>query len=92
MQFELNTNAVDGEIEELAEIGCGLNDIRDGVERIQRELAFDSIAAGYVKIKLWGLANSIEQDTRKIDTYCSVGKDCTQCYKSFEQKIVDNYG
>lgn len=92
VQFELNTNAVDGEIEDLAEIGCGLNDIRDSVERIQRELAFDSIAAGYVKLKLWGLANSIEQDARKIDTYCRVGKDCTQCYKAFEQKIVDNYG
>lgn len=90
-QFEVNIYAVDREIEELAEISSGLKEIKEGVEKIQRELAFDSIAAGYVKLKLWGLTNSIEQDARKMDIYCQTGRDCTQSYRSYEVKIVDNY-
>lgn len=90
-EFELDIHAAECEIEQLSEVIPQMNEIRDAVEQIQRKLAFQSIAAGYVKVKLWSAANHIGQDAKRMDSFCRVGRECTQCYQSYEQEIVDNY-
>nr|WP_288858790.1 Mbeg1-like protein [uncultured Faecalicatena sp.] len=90
-EFELNAYAVEREIEQLSDIIPQMREIVERIEQIQRELAFQSIAAGYVKVKLWSTANHIGQDAKKMEGLCRAGKECTQCYQSYEQKIVDNY-
>lgn len=91
-EFEMNVNTVNKEIEALQTAIPQLREICNSAERIQKELAFDSVAAGSVKLKLWSLANSIENDAGKLDVYCGKGKECIQCYQTHELKIVDNYG
>ena len=90
-EFELDIHAAECEIEQLSEVIPQMNEIRDAVEQIQRKLAFQSIAAGYVKVKLWSAANHIGQDAKRMDSFCRAGRECTQCYQSYEQEIVDNY-
>lgn len=90
-RFEITPGAVDAGLEELSGIVPCLKEIQYNVERIEKELAFDSVAAGYVKLKLWSTVNAIGRDMQKLNEYCEKGRECTAYYRMSEQKIAGEY-
>lgn len=91
VQFGIYPKRVKTEAANLSNVVSKLNTIEEEVMQIQRQLAFDSISAGYIKIKLWSIANGIENDAKKLSRYSEKGQECSQYYIYSEEKITDVY-
>lgn len=91
-QYEINCAAVKAGAERLSDLSSKLKNIEEEMRRIQRELAFDSLSAAYVKSRLWSLTNGVGQDAGKLDKYSNKGRVCGEYYEQTEQKIAACYG
>lgn len=90
-QFEIRPSIVERNTDELWDVEKKLNAICAEVQEIQGKLAFNSVSAGCLKMKLWTISNGIESDTRKLTNYAKAGRECCEHYRYNENNIADMY-
>ncbi len=90
-QFEVKPDTLNMRLGQLEDTSAKLNRISEEVEQIRKQLEYDSLAAGYIKLKLWSISNKIENDADKIGGFCETGIECSQYYSACENKIAGNY-
>lgn len=90
-QYEISVSKFDAGLDQLNGLGRKLQEISGEIEQIQRQLAFQSVGSGYVKLKLWGLAGGVERDGKKVQSLCENGFSCKECYTNTERQIAGNY-
>ena len=90
-QFEIRPSIVERNTDELWDVEKKLNTICAEVQEIQGKLAFNSVSAGCLKMKLWTISNGIENDNRKLTNYAKAGRECCEHYRYNENNIADMY-
>ncbi len=90
-QFEIDPQALSNGLQHSSAISARLENACQSVERIQSQLAFDSIVSIYVKTKLWRISGNIENNKNKLKTYREKGNECGWGYKNYDRKTADNY-
>ena len=90
-KFEIRPSIVERNTDELWEVEKKLNTICAEVQEIQGKLAFNSVSAGCLKMKLWTISNGIENDNRKLTNYAKAGRECCEHYRYNENNIADMY-
>lgn len=91
-EFEIRPLIVSAQIGRLETLASEMERTAREIERIQRRLSFESLSIGYVKTKLWSIANCVDNNADKLERCCEKGNDCVQLYRGSEKNIVNNYG
>lgn len=91
VEFEINPHTVNGGISRLETLAAEMERIAAEVERVEKSLSFESLSSGYIKMKLWSISNSVENNVNKLERCCEKGRDCVQIYHISEKNIVNNY-
>lgn len=65
-----------------------LRSVREEVNRIRAELAFQSLSKGFIKYKLWNIENSLGFLEQKIQNYGTKGAECVRMYQMIDARIA----
>ncbi len=91
VHFAMDVAAVSYDFAQMEEMVPRVREIAAEIDQVQKSLAFDSIAAGYIKLKLWNTIGNLEHDVDKLSVYVEKGGECAQCYRKYEQEIAGQY-
>lgn len=90
-EFAVNTYQVRSLLEQIQDIGTSISRIGEETAGVKNALAFHSVSASYLKVKLWEISNSIGNNAVKIQSCRTSGSECMRSYEAYETRVAGCY-
>ncbi len=91
VQFSVQKQALYEASDQIQRASETVKAVQMETESIRKELSMNSLAAGYIKYRLWRTENRMERLAGQIQSCASKGKDCAQVYQRYDGMIAQKY-